>query len=161
MRKPPPPESSRLRLTVKDLAVSIPTVVALLLVAGLIGLPLSLSYHSGAESVRPLEGPAPLPGPQVPLQTWAAGAAPGQLLSAVAPGTLPSPLQNQKTSKCDADLGEQMLRGGCWMPTDKKPPCPAGKLWEYKDRCWRPIPRTALPPTTGEPPNMPVAGDEQ
>lgn len=83
----------------------------------------------------------------IPLREWTTADA-GMVLRAVQ-SALPEPAPGQKT-RCEADLGEVELNGACWMKTDVPPPCPTGKLWKHEGKCWRPIPKTARTPTSGE-----------
>lgn len=123
-------------------------------IAAMLGVPATLNRPI------PLPNPPPMPvEPQLPLQEWATDAGLPMLTSIIIPGTLPPPLPAQKTGGCDVEAGEQEIRGGCWTPIEGKiPPCPK-KLWPYDGKCWRPIPRTARPPTTGNPRTGAVAGD--
>jgi hypothetical protein len=153
MQQPPRQPSLTLAIGSLRLSVPLPVVVALVVVL----VPGAALWGTGA-SPKPPEGPAPI-GPQVPLQAWASSIPSARVLATSVLTKLPSPLPNQKTSKCDDELGEEEIAGGCWMVTDKKPPCPPGKLWEHEGRCWRPIPYSARPPTTGEPRSGNVAGE--
>lgn len=87
--------------------------------------------------------------PPVQLQQWMTADA-GAFVSRLVVGKL-KPHPGQKTGDCDPDLGEQERDGACWMKTDVPPPCPKGKLQEDDGKCWRPIPKTARKPTSGEP----------
>jgi hypothetical protein len=152
---PPPPRQLALSLFVKHLHLRVPQWVGLVALAVLVP---SGAWMALGDSRSPSPvGPVPAPVPQAPLQAWTSGAMPIRALAVVAPGKLPPPLPSQKTVGCDDDLGEKALEGGCWMPTDKEPPCPKWKLWEHEGRCWRPIPKSARAPTTGEPRTHSVA----
>jgi hypothetical protein len=80
----------------------------------------------------------------VPVEAWPvdAGATPPVL------AVLPK-VPGQKMGRCDPDLGEIELFGGCWMETKVPPPCPKGKLYTHEGKCWRPIPRAERTPTSG------------
>lgn len=92
----------------------------------------------------------------MPMQEWTTDAGSMMVLAAVLPGRLPEPDAKQKR-QCDRLLGEHELNGGCWMPTDVPPPCPEGRLWLHEDKCWRPIPKTARVPQSGEPRPVSIA----
>jgi hypothetical protein len=99
--------------------------------------------------------PRPAPVPQVPLQASSVGAVP-QVIASVMQGGLPPPGPNQKTAEdCNPDHFE-VHNGGCWLATEKKPPCPRGQ-WEHEKRCWFPVAHAARTPTSGEPHRVPVA----
>jgi hypothetical protein len=84
------------------------------------------------------------------MQEWTTADA-GTLLPLVV-GHLPSPGPNQKrTGRCDTEAAEVEINGGCWIKTEKAPPCTMGKLWEHEGRCWRPVAEAKPAPTTGEP----------
>lgn len=60
-------------------------------------------------------------------------------------------LENQKrAADCDPDRAQVVIDGGCWVKTDKPPPCPKGKLWEHEGKCWFPVAYGKPVPTTGE-----------
>ena len=107
---------------------------------------------------RPLDPPL-LEAP-VPMQEWTADAGAALPLTlGLATGSVPALAPGQKpAASCDAELAEVPINGGCWMKTDVPPPCPERKLWEHEGACWRPIPRTAKAPTSGEPRSGNVAG---
>lgn len=150
MQKSQPPDPSPLRFTITNLAVTIPTVVAMLAVAGLIGLPLGLTYRAGMEA---------LPGQE---QLWTAGVQ--QLSSAASAsllGALPGPVANQRRPPCALELGEEEVGGVCWIWLGKPPPCPVGQAWERNGRCYArvlEVKRLPREPTTGEPRPGNVAG---
>jgi hypothetical protein len=99
--------------------------------------------------------PLPAPMPQVPLQAASVGAVP-HAFSSVIQGGLPPPGPNQKRAEeCDLEHFE-VHSGGCWLATEKKPPCPRGQ-WEHERRCWFPVAHAARVPTSGEPRPVPVA----
>lgn len=101
------------------------------------------------------QGPLPAPMPQVPLQVASVGAVPHAFASVVQ-GGLPPPGPNQKRAEdCDPEHFEAH-NGGCWLATDKRPPCPKGQ-WEHERRCWFPVAHAARVPTSGEPHRVPVA----
>lgn len=146
MNKPPPHEPHPpLSLTIRDLVFKVPTVVALLAVGGLFGVPLSLAYRAGQEA--PVE-------PRPTEQFWTAGT--GAVASMglnVALGALPAPDIRQRRPPCNDAMGEQEFDGVCWIWLGKPPPCPAGQAWERGGRCYarvlevKPLPRE---PTSGE-----------
>jgi len=45
---------------------------------------------------------------------------------------------NQKPAPCDASLGETAINGGCWVYIADVPP-PCGRLYQYENRCYRPV----------------------
>lgn len=93
--------------------------------------------------------PEPLEAP-VPMQEWTTADA-GTLLPLMA-GHLPPPGPNQlRAGKCDKDMSQEEINGGCWVATTKKPPCPTGKQWEHNGMCWLPVAPAKPTPTTGEP----------
>lgn len=101
--------------------------------------------------------PLPAPVPQVPLQAVSVGAVPHAFASVVQ-GGLPSPGPNQKRSgQCDGDQAQEEINGGCWVATNKPPPCPRGKLWEHEGKCWTPVAVLPRVPTSGELRPTPVA----
>lgn len=60
-------------------------------------------------------------------------------------------LDNQKkAADCDPDRAQVAIDGGCWVKTDKPPPCPKGKLWEHEGKCWFPVAYGKPVPTSGE-----------
>lgn len=70
----------------------------------------------------------------------------------VVQGNLPPPAPNQlRAEHCDSDRAEEPIEGGCWVRTKTKPPCPAGKQWEYEGACYvpaldrKPRPGVAVP----------------
>lgn len=137
-----PPEPQPLRVTVRDLVVTIPTVVALLTVAGLIGLPLSLSYRSGMEAA-----------PEPPEQRWTAGTGTAASLATLAVrGALPAPDPRQKRAPCDDELAEEEIGGVCWqrLPVAK---CNEMKAFSHNGNCYLRVMKVApLPrdPTSGD-----------
>ena len=50
----------------------------------------------------------------------------------------PPPGPGQKTKNCDADMGEEMINGGCYARLAKKPPC-GPRLLEYEGACFRAV----------------------
>ena len=140
---PKPPEQPPLLLS---LTMAIPTVVALLAVAGVIGLPLGWVYRAGQDS-----GPVPLQAHQE--QHWTANPGlPVAVASLAARGALPPPDPRQKPAPCDDELGEEDIGGACWqrLPVAK---CNERKAFPYNGRCYlrvmqvAPLPRE---PTSGE-----------
>lgn len=94
--------------------------------------------------------PLPAPVPQVPLQTASVGAVP-HVLASVTVGRLPPPGPNQKRSgQCDEEQAQVELNGGCWVATERPPPCPRGKLWEHEGKCWTPVAVLPREPTSGD-----------
>lgn len=48
------------------------------------------------------------------------------------------PGEGQKRPPCDAEMGEEALRGACYVPVaGRKPPC--GRLLEEGDQCFRAV----------------------
>lgn len=100
--------------------------------------------------VEPLEAP-------VPMQEWTTADA-GPLVLPLVAGHLPPPGPNQlRAGKCDKDMSQEEINGGCWVATTKKPPCPTGKQWEHNGMCWLPVAPAKPSPTTGEPRTRGVA----
>lgn len=152
MSKPPPPTPEPRPLSFIFSAERVK--LALTSPALVLGI-LALALVPGAmEWLRPARQPQ-LQAPALPA--WSPTDA-GALLARMLPGKLPPPGEGWKTNGCDSDLGEQERNGACWMETKVPPPCPSGKLWEDEGRCWRPIPKTARAPTSGEPQRASVAG---
>lgn len=85
----------------------------------------------------------------LPLEQWATADA-GPVVRRMVLGKL-KPHPGQKTEGCDPELGEQERGGACWMKTELPPPCPKGKLQEDEGKCWRPVPKTARAPQSGDP----------
>lgn len=145
MPTPPPQRAEPLTIAVKGLKVVIPTAV---IISVTIFLTPGLAYLV-VPTAPPPAGPVPLPGPQVPLLSSTPALMPA--LTMALPGTLPPPGPNQlRAGKCDERGSEVAINGGCWVATDKKPPCPDGIQWEYEKRCWRPVAEIKPVPTTGE-----------
>jgi hypothetical protein len=140
-----PPTTESLRLAVKDFVFTLPTVVALLCVAGLLGVPLGLAYRAGMGET--------LPHPAVD-QRWTAGTGSvASMASWVVRGALPAPDPRQRRPPCDESVGEVELEGACWIWLGKPPPCPPGKAWERGGRCYMAVLKAEkLPrdPTSGE-----------
>lgn len=116
------------------------------LAALLFGWAISLDRPRQTQAEPSFEAP-------VPLEEWTAdaGVVRPAIIEAVK-AKLPSPAPGQKlAAQCDAELGEVAINGACWMRTDVTPPCPPKKLWEHEKICWRPIPKTARAPQSGEP----------
>jgi hypothetical protein len=75
-------------------------------------------------------------------------------------GALPPPDPRQRKPPCALDMGEEEIGEVCWIRLDVDPPCPAGKAWERKGKCYaRVLEVKALPrdPTSGEPRPLGVA----
>lgn len=144
MHRPPPPEPRPLSLTVRDLALTVPTVVAMLLVAGLLGLPFALTYQAGQDS-------APQAGPE---QRWTAGTGTMASLSmAVVRGALPPADPRQRRPPCLERIGEEAFNGVCWLRLDVRPPCPKdleAYAWEHNGKCYAYALKPAGLPTSGE-----------
>lgn len=101
--------------------------------------------------------PVPLPRPAIPPQEWTTDV-PRGLAAAAWLGALPDPGPNQKRSgECDPDQMQVELNGGCWIATERKPPCRSDKLWEHAGKCWLPVAHAARVPTSGEPRTPSVA----
>jgi hypothetical protein len=123
--------------------------VVWLLCAVVVGVPLA-AHSPGAVDAGPVL-PSPLE-PSVPLQEWATDGGVRSITLASALQSIPDKvIDGQKPADaCDPDLGERPINGGCWMLTEVKRPCPPGKLYEHEGQCWRPIPRRARVPTSGD-----------
>lgn len=150
----PPPKQVVLSLVIDRFRLTVPQWVGLVLLAVLVpsGVWMGLGDSRGTSPA----GPVPAPVPQVPLLSSTPSNLP--VLAMVMPGTLPPPGPNQlRAGKCDDRGSEVAINGGCWVATDKKPPCPEGIQWEHDGRCWRPVAPAARAPTTGEPRTAPVA----
>jgi len=92
--------------------------------------------------------PSPLEAP-VPLQEWTTADA-GAMMARVVPGRLPTPGPNQlRAGQCDPERSEKEVNGGCWVKTEKPPPCPRGKQWEHEGACWLPVAQAKPVPTSG------------
>jgi len=92
--------------------------------------------------------PTPLEAP-VPLQEWTTADA-GAWVASALPGRLPTPGPNQlRAGQCDPDRSEKEVNGGCWVKTEKPPPCPRGKQWEHEGACWLPVAHAKPVPTSG------------
>jgi hypothetical protein len=77
-------------------------------------------------------------------------------------GTLPKPAVNQKKSGECVQGYEVEINGGCWMATDKVPPCPEPKngwvSYAHEGKCYVPVGHTARPATSGGAQQAGVAG---
>lgn len=136
------------------LHLSVTRWLATVLVMLAVGAPVAL--NGSGNVAAPQTPPSPLE-PAVPLQEWAADAGVYPTTLATVLRGLPRQEWQKPAEKCDPDLGEHPIDGGCWMKTDVPPPCPPGKLFKHDGICWRPVPRSARPPTTGEPSPLSIA----
>jgi hypothetical protein len=140
-----PPTTESLRLAVKDFVFTLPTVVALLCVAGLLGVPLGLAYRAGMGEA--------LPSPAVE-QRWTAGTGSvASLASWVVRGALPAPDPRQRRPPCASSIGEEAINGVCWLRLDIRPPCPKDPeayAWEHNGKCYAYALKPAGLPTSGE-----------
>jgi hypothetical protein len=93
--------------------------------------------------------PTPPMEPAVPLQEWTTADA-GAMAFRMVPGKIPAPGPNQLRA-CDPERSEVLINGGCWVKTDKKPPCPRGKQWEHEGACYLPVAEAKPVPQSGEP----------
>lgn len=116
------------------------------LAALLFGWAISLDRPKPSQMGADFEAP-------VPLEEWTADAGVARpIIAEAVKAKLPTPAPGQKlAAQCDAELGEVVINGACWMRTDVPPPCPPKKLWEHEKVCWRPIPKAARAPQSGEP----------
>lgn len=77
-------------------------------------------------------------------------------------GTLPKPAENQKKAGECVKGVEVEINGGCWMATDKAPPCPAPTggwmFYAHEGKCYVPVGHTARPATSGGAQQAGVAG---
>jgi hypothetical protein len=113
-------------------------------------LVLAVLVPVGARTVfPPVLPPAPVPLPVPPLE-WTTDGRTGPP-SALA--GLPAPGPNQKRAGTCTDGVEEEINGGCWLATDKEPPCPRARggwvFFEHDGKCWVPVARAAPVPTTG------------
>lgn len=145
MPKPPeqPHEPAPILLSLRDLTLKIPTVVGLLAVAIVLGVPLGLTYRAGQmEAV-----PAPTE------QRWTASSGLSVAVAAMAlRGALPGPDPRQKRAPCDAEVAEEEIGGVCWIRLDVEK-CNAKKAYPINGKCyWRALRPEPLPrePTSGE-----------
>jgi hypothetical protein len=121
--------------------------------------PDKVSTTSIVEAVRP-EDFAVEPVPSLEWTTDASVFAPSMLASAYR-GALPNPGPNQKRSgECEEDV-EVEINGGCWLATDKVPPCPAKKggwvFYAHEGKCWVPVAKAARMPSSGTPHPVSIA----
>lgn len=143
----PPAEPKPFRLTIRELVLSIPTVVVLLGLSILAGLPLALSYRAGQADAA-VTSQAPLE------QRWTAGTG---AVASMAPmavrGALPPPDPRQRRPPCAAAIGEESINGVCWLRLDIRPPCPKDPeayAWEHNGKCYAYSMKAAGVPTSGE-----------
>lgn len=146
----PPPEPQPLSLTIRDLALKVPTVVALLAIAGVLGLATSSAYRLAVP-----EAPPPLE------QQWTGGSGNVATMTAdVVRRTLPDPDPRQRRPPCDPDVGEEAINGACWIRLSVEK-CNTQKAFEHNGKCyWRALRPEPLPrsPTSGEGRPVGVAG---
>lgn len=82
--------------------------------------------------------------PPSPMPEWSGGVPAGWMVPvSMAPVRLaldlpPRPFPDQKTRNCDEDQAEVKINGGCWVGTDRAPPC-GEKMYEHKGKCYRPV----------------------
>jgi len=146
---PPPLRDVALSVTLRGLAVRVPPVIVAVLLAGI----------APVIVMKQTPPPPPTPNPAIPQDADEQGSTVDvgamYALASVLPGRLPNPGPNQKRAgQCIEGL-EVEINGGCWVATDKKPPCPPPRggytLYEHEGKCWMPMARAARTPTSGEP----------
>lgn len=105
-----------------------------------------------SETPRPkVPPPTPLEAP-VPLLETTPTTDAGAIAARFIPGKLPPPGPNQlRAGKCDPEQSHVEINGGCWVKTERPPPCPRGKQWEHEGRCWLPVAPAKQLPQSGEP----------
>lgn len=127
---------------------------AVLIIASLVAAALVFAVVPGrraAPSEPELDAP-------VPMQEATPTADAGPIIHIVL-GKLPPPGPNQlRSGQCDPEQAQVEINGGCWLKTEKPPPCPRGKLWEHEGRCWIPVAQAKPVPQSGEPRPRGVAG---
>lgn len=57
-----------------------------------------------------------------------------------------TPRPDQET-RCDADAAEVNINGGCYIATDKRPPCPS-RQYEHGGKCWVAVGKRGRPATS-------------
>lgn len=136
---PPPMRPLAVSLTVDRLKIVLPAAVVALIVLALVPSLAMVLVQRTQPPVLEERAPTVSTTPAVlPLMSFTFGA-------------VPKPGPNQKRAgACDADAAQVEINGGCWMKTDKPPPCPRGKLWEHEGKCWVPVAEAKPVPTSGE-----------
>jgi hypothetical protein len=140
MPKLPPTESLLFRATARMLRWLL--VVLFVLLVPTVGPTIAREYFP------PPPAPSRAPGVPVPELGWSTEGRSGNEPVHVRGGEFPVPGPNQKT-QCDSERSEVKINGGCWVKTEKPPPCPLGKQWQYEDRCYLPVAPAARVPTSG------------
>jgi hypothetical protein len=141
MPKLPPTESLMFRATARMLRWLL--VILFVLLVPTAGPTIAREFFPG---LRASSSPVMLPVPELGWSTD--GRSGNEPIHVRGNTTLPSPGPNQKT-ECDSERSEVRLNGGCWVKTEKPPPCPPGKQWEHEGRCWLPVAPAARVPTSG------------
>lgn len=111
---------------------------------------LAVIIPSGADRVLRPEpqriGPIPLP---VPAQEWTTAEAYDPLRWVIL-GSLPPPDPRQRKPPCRTTIGEEPIKGACWLRLDVRPPCPSGEAWEHDGKCYAYALRAEKSPQSGE-----------
>lgn len=146
MRPPPTTPSFRLKLYLSSPAFVLPMLV--------------LAASPGLYQL--LTRTEPTPAVQPPTLNTTPAMIPFDLLRGTL-GTLPAPAPNQrKAGQCVAGF-EVEINGGCWMATDKTPPCPEPRagwvFYAHEGKCWVPVANTPRAPTSGGAQQAGVAGE--
>lgn len=145
MRSPPAPAPFRLRLYLSSPWFVLP----------------ALALIASPQVYERLAHVEPTPVIQIPPLSNTPAALPFDLGRAMI-GTLPKPADNQKKEgECVPGI-EVVINGGCWMATDKTPPCPEPKggwvFYAHEGKCYVPVGHTARPATSGGAQQAGVAG---
>lgn len=147
-------ESFRLYATTRMLRYALVLVLAVLMpVAALQLLP-------------PRAAPVPAPAAwQVPPMDWTTDSTylVPHVLASASTGALPPPGPNQKRAgSCEPGVEEE-ISGGCWLATDKMPPCPLPRggwvFFAHEGKCWLPVAHARGLPTTGDTTRVNIAGE--
>jgi hypothetical protein len=146
MRPLPPPPPFRLKLYLSSPAFVLP----------MLALALSPSLY------QLLARAEPSPVVQLPHLDTTPAMIPFDLMRGTL-GALPAPAPNQrKAGQCVQGI-EVEINGGCWMATDKRPPCPEPRggwaFYAHEGKCWVPVANTPRVPTSGGSQQAGVAGE--
>jgi hypothetical protein len=136
--RPPTPVPFRVKLYLSHPAVLLPLLAA-----------------AAAPGLYQLSRPEPVYEPQPAPLRHTPAAIPFDLMRASYRSALPKPAVNQKRAGECVEGVEVELNGGCWMATDKTPPCPAPKggwvFYAHEGKCWVPVAHTPRPATSAQP----------
>lgn len=147
MAPTPPPQPLRFKLYLSSPVVVLPLLM--------------LAASPGLYQLTRAE--QPVSGPQLAPITNTAAAIPFDLMRASFRSAIPRPAVNQKKAGECVEGVEVELNGGCWMATDKKPPCPppstGWQFYAHEGKCWVPVAHTPRPATSGGADRGGVAGE--